>query len=225
MLRTQSLQSQIISFIRGYIEQNKLSNGDRLPSQNELSAMMNVSVVSVREAIKTLEAKDVLTVKNGKGVFVKSAASSDYLLSAQISLKKEKESFLDLIQVRKALEKEILAKLIKRASDGEIKKIGEVTAELMANYNAGMAQNAQDRQFHYLIYEYCHSDVLKKIISSIYDLLIMFQEYPLGMDDPFTETIPLHEELYFAIRDRKTKKAQSVNTKILNAMTDDISRM
>ena len=65
------LQYEIISYIENYIEENNLKAGDRLPSQAELLEMMGVSRTALREAIKTLEAKNVLEVKNGKGVYVK----------------------------------------------------------------------------------------------------------------------------------------------------------
>ena len=220
MLRTVPLQSQIVSFFNNYIQDNNLKEGDRLPSQAELAKMMNVSVVSVREAVKTLEAKNILNVQNGKGVFVKKY--SDSPLSAQIEFKKEKESFIDLIHIRKVLEKEVLSKLIKYATEEEIEELGDITAKLMQKYNARLPQTMEDRRFHFLTYEYCHSDVLKKLIMSIYDMLIKFQEYPLHLADPFTKTIPLHEQLFFAIRERKIKKAQAINNEILNHLLKDI---
>ena len=64
------LQSEIIRFIQNYISENGLTQGDKLPSQEQLIAMMGVSRTSLREAVKTLEAKGILTVLNGKGIYI-----------------------------------------------------------------------------------------------------------------------------------------------------------
>ena len=70
-IQRMSLQYEIISYIKNYIQEHNLKAGERLPSQAEMLEMMGVSRTALREAIKTLEAKDVLEVKNGKGVYVK----------------------------------------------------------------------------------------------------------------------------------------------------------
>ena len=49
-----------------------------------------------------------------------------------------------------------------------------------------------------------------------------FWEFPLNMEDPFLESLPLHEELYIAIREKKVKKAQAINERLLDAIYRDI---
>ena len=48
-------------------------------------------------------------------------------------------------------------------------------------------------------------------------------ECPLDMDAPFTITIPLHEQLYFALRNRDAKTAIEINDQILDKMIDEIN--
>ena len=101
-----SLQSEIIRYIQNYIQENGLKPGDRLPSQEKLIEMMGVSRTSLREAMKTLEARNVLEAKNGKGIYVGSQEVNDLL--RLIDFAKEKELLLDTLEVRKILEREIL---------------------------------------------------------------------------------------------------------------------
>ena len=112
------LQSEIIEFIKQYIDKNNLRSGDRLPSQGELVELLGVSRSSIREAIKTLEAKDALEVVNGKGIFVKDGSSNS--ISAQIEFGKEKEAILELLEVRRILEKEIIRLVIQNATEEEL---------------------------------------------------------------------------------------------------------
>ena len=113
-----SLQSEIIRYIQNYIQENGLKPGDRLPSQEKLIEMMGVSRTSLREAMKTLEARNVLEAKNGKGIYVGSQEVNDLL--RLIDFAKEKELLLDTLEVRKILEREILRMVIHSATREEI---------------------------------------------------------------------------------------------------------
>ena len=117
-----SLQSEIIRYIQNYIQENGLKPGDRLPSQEKLIEMMGVSRTSLREAMKTLEARNVLEAKNGKGIYVGSQEVNDLL--RLIDFAKEKELLLDTLEVRKILEREILRMVIHSATREELEELG-----------------------------------------------------------------------------------------------------
>ena len=203
-----SLQSEIIRYIQNYIQENGLKPGDRLPSQEKLIEMMGVSRTSLREAMKTLEARNVLEAKNGKGIYVGSQEVNDLL--RLIDFAKEKELLLDTLEVRKILERE------------ELEELGAITRVLMAKFRRGEQQTAEDKKFHYTIYRLSHNQVMYQLILSISGVMDKFWEFPLNMEDPFLESLPLHEELYNAICEKNVKKAQAINEKLLDAVYRDI---
>ncbi len=215
------LQSQIISFIYEYIKTHNLKAGDRLPPQGTMADMMGISKASIREAIKTLEAKEVVSVLNGKGVYIQRI--EDSFFTSQIDLKKEKETLLDLLHVRKILDIEAVKLLIKNATNQELDELKEVTQSMMDKYYREVRQADEDREFHRLIYKHCHNVVLYQLYMTSVDLMTQFQDFPLGLSDPFTETIPLHCDLYFAIRERNTKKAISILNSINFMLYNDIA--
>jgi len=208
------LQSEIIKFIQDYIQEENLKTGDKLPSQAELIKMMGVSRTSLREAIKTMEAKGVLETKNGKGVFVKNDDRN--LILSQLSFLEEKESLLEVIEARKILEREILKLTVKNITEHEIEELGKVLKVILDKYHREERQNVEDKQFHYMIYEYCHNRVLYKMMLSVRYLSDKLWEFPLDMKEPFTDTIPFHKDLYNAIKERNAKKALDINDQILD---------
>lgn len=214
------LQSEIIEYIKQYIEKNNLRNGDKLPSQVELIKILGVSRSSIREAIKTLEAKNVLEVVNGRGVFVKDGSLN--AISAEIEFGREKESLLELLEVRRVLEKEIIHLVIQNATEEELDEIEKILKVIMDKYHRGERQNIEDKQFHIAIHNSCHNRIMKQLINSIDELLNKLWEFPLGMKDPFTDTMPLHEELFKNIRERNVKKAQAINDKIIGMIYKDV---
>lgn len=219
-IKRTSLQSEIIRYIQDYIEESNLKTGDRLPSQEQLIEMMGVSRTSLREAIKTLEARDVVKVRNGKGIYV--SAQQESTLLSLINFTKEKERILDTLEVRKILEREILRMVIHKATDEELKELGEITSILMDKFHKGEQQTAEDKKFHYTIYRLSHNQVMYQLILSISNIMDQFWEFPLNMEDPFLESIPLHEALYMAICEKNVKKAQAINERLLDAIYRDI---
>ena len=59
-------------------------------------------------------------------------------------------------------------------------------------------------------------------VISVSGVMDKFWEFPLNMEDPFLESLPLHEELYNAICEKNVKKAQTINEKLLDAVYRDI---
>ena len=108
-IKRTSLQSEIIRFILDYIREHDLNPGDKLPSQESLLAMMGVSRTSLREAMKTLEARGILEIQNGKGAYVGGLVDADGV--QVIDFTQEKERLLEALEVRKILEREILRML------------------------------------------------------------------------------------------------------------------
>ncbi len=215
-----SLQSEIIRYIQNYIEDNGLKAGDKLPSQEQLIEMMGVSRTSLREAMKTLEARGVLEARNGKGIYVSEGKDKAFL--TLLDFTQEKEQLLDALEVRKLLEREILRMVIHKATAEEIDELGEITKVLMDKYHQGVQQTAEDKKFHYTIYRLSHNKVMYQLILSLSSVMDKFWEFPLNMEDPFLESLPLHEELYIAIREKKVKKAQAINERLLDAIYRDI---
>lgn len=62
----QQLKEQILSDISS----GRFNEGERIPSEVELSARYNISRVTVRNAVKALVADNILIKKQGKGTFV-----------------------------------------------------------------------------------------------------------------------------------------------------------
>lgn len=214
------LQSEIIRFIQNYIAENHLKQGDKLPSQEQLIRMIGVSRTSLREAVKTLEAKGVLTVLNGKGIYI--AENPQEALQVTLDMTEQKESLLELVEIRRVLEREILRLAVQKASEEELEALGRVTDVLLAKYYRGEHQTPEDQQFHRMIYHMAHNKNLTKLITAILEGLDIFWQHPLDMVDPFTETIPLHGDLYNALIQRNVKLAQTINDEILDRVRLDI---
>jgi DNA-binding GntR family transcriptional regulator len=65
---------QVAAFIRQAVEDGRLKPGDALPTETQLSDYMDVSVDTIREALKLLRAEGLVVTSQGIGSFIASSA-------------------------------------------------------------------------------------------------------------------------------------------------------
>ena len=65
-----SLYEKTIAFVLQYIDEQKLREGDQLPTEARLSALAGVSLVTVRRALSELSSQAVVRREQGRGTFV-----------------------------------------------------------------------------------------------------------------------------------------------------------
>ena len=64
----------VINYLMNYIQQHDLADGDRLPTEQQLSALLHVSRVSIQQGIKRLEKDGFVYRIQGSGTFVRRLA-------------------------------------------------------------------------------------------------------------------------------------------------------
>ena len=70
MSSNREIHLQIITYIKQYIKKNKLAEGDKLPSANQLAAHFSVNRNTVRIALAQLSAQGLIYSEQGRGFFV-----------------------------------------------------------------------------------------------------------------------------------------------------------
>ena len=115
VLRTPPLAYKVAEIIRAYIADQKLSAGDKLPSEREFAERMGVSRNIVREALRALELSGVIEKRQGKGAFVR--AFDPTLLARHMSfgLASDQPARQQLLEARVALESAVVSLAVRHA--------------------------------------------------------------------------------------------------------------
>ena len=66
----QPLAERVAEQIAQLIQERELKEGDRLPNEFDLAQELGVGRGTIREAVKQLVARNILTIQRGKGTFV-----------------------------------------------------------------------------------------------------------------------------------------------------------
>lgn len=163
---SQSIADTILSMIT--IEK-RFKAGDKLPNENELSAELNVSRTTLREAIRILVAYDVLDIQRGKGTFVaRTALEQDPALGQLSNIKVNAK---DLYEMRLIFEPEAAYLAAIRGTDAEIKRILEFGQKIEQEIKAGQDRTGHEHSFHKAIAQATHNEFMNQLMPILYQAI------------------------------------------------------
>ncbi|WP_226037864.1 FadR/GntR family transcriptional regulator [Aquibacillus saliphilus] len=213
----------IVDEVKKYIKINKIKKGDRLPSVAEFTDIFQVSKSTVREGLRFLEGLNIVEVINGKGVFVK---DGDVLrIEAKIEVENEKKFLLHTSELRRALEGKAVELAVFRADEEDIKELEIHLNEQIRLKKLGEDSSKVDLAFHRAIYKASKNPVLESVVESVHDTFNKFWNQPFGIDDIFDDSIPFHQTLLEAIKERNQEQALAEFNKIIDSVEENIRKV
>lgn len=172
-LNTKTLSDKIVDQIKECIISGEWKPGERIPSENDLTKQLNVSRISVREAIQRLIGMGVLKVKRGEGTFVTDLGVAEYFQSLLPMLMVDKVDLLDMLEFRCFLEPTYVTYTVKRISNEQINHLKENYKKMLdaAKDKDYKRFSKYDSQFHLLIALETHNAALIKVYTIINDMM------------------------------------------------------
>jgi DNA-binding FadR family transcriptional regulator len=209
--------------ILGYrIAANEYKEGEVLPIEQDLAASLNVGRNALREAVKVLSGKGLISTAPRSGTKVRPRGEWNMLdpdvLKWHADPDIATERFmLDLIELRRIIEPKASELAAVRASKEDI-------ASILSAYEA-MADSGDDRQrrleadieFHSAILKASHNEVLNHFKHAIATYLKAHARLGQSVSEQVDrEDLERHHRIAWAIATGKAKTAYSVTVEILN---------
>jgi DNA-binding FadR family transcriptional regulator len=208
------LYDKIVSQIKEDIISGKFKAGEKIPPEPELMKLYNVGRSTIRESIKTLAISGILSVRQGSGTLV-----NTNFQAGTMEQRLRRADFDEINAVRSLLEKEI----VKLATVNHTKdQLTDIALNLEKRKVAIQSESPQDCadadiSFHMAIAKASGNAVLAELYYSF--TLIMrsfFSEREVQGISYFAMNHYMHEQLYNAIKSKKTTQSQQVIQKILD---------
>jgi len=146
----QNLKNRVYDLLLDLIIDGKLKVGEMLPSERILAEELGVSRTVLREAVKSLETRGVLTVTHGKGIRVNPVDSSDISHAFMLYLQRQNQEvpLLDLIDFRNILEPEIAKRAALNSDEANIKPLEEIIERMREAVDDIEQFNRIDLEYH-----------------------------------------------------------------------------
>ncbi len=172
-IRQPKLSDVIQRELESLILDGILSPGQQLPPERELAKQFDVSRPSVREAIQRLEAKGLLTRRQGGGTFVNENLSSNLSDPLLNLLSSRADTQRDLLETRHALEGISAYFAALRGTKEDFERISQCHQAVNESLQADdiEAEAKAVMEFLTAIAEASHNVVLLHIVKSLSPLL------------------------------------------------------
>lgn len=172
-IRQPKLSDVIERELETLISDGILSAGQQLPPERELAKQFDVSRPSVREAIQRLEAKGLLTRRQGGGTFVSETLSSNLSDPLLNLLANHADSQRDLLETRHALEGISAYFAALRGNEDDFQRIAQCQEAMSVTLSKEGVEKESKAVMEFLIAiaEASHNVVLLHIVRSLSPLL------------------------------------------------------
>ncbi|MTT31022.1 FCD domain-containing protein [Terrilactibacillus sp. BCM23-1] len=156
------------------IEQ-KIIDGTYLPdqklqSERELSLHYQVSRTVIREAIKVLSEKGMVTVKAGKGAYVTKPNRDNVTNALHRVIQASDTKIEDIVEVREELEYTMIRKAIAKASPEGIEKL-KLICKKMDHPTMTLSEYVkEDANFHLQLAKLTKNNIFFLLINSFFEL-------------------------------------------------------
>lgn len=203
------LSDEAVRQIQSLIEKGIFKPGDKLPSERELIRELAVSRTSIREALRILEGLGEIAVRPGLGAFVLDNSRNDLTTIWRTRLLEHQKEFIDLLEVREALETKAATLAAARITDDELVTIAEALAKMQESANTNNVQLAVDAdiEFHDRISRASQNGFLIQLSDSISHAVIESRYGYFQRPHQIVTSLRQHYCVYEALQKRDPEAA------------------
>ena len=213
---TESVADAVVSQIEEMIAAGILKQGRRLPSERDLADAMGISRPKLREALQTLEERNLVQTRHGEGTFIAPLTGRAMLPALLALYERHGCAFFDYLEYRREQEGFAARLAAERATDTDRERLRTIATDLQTAWDTGDAEasKAADFQLHSAIVDASQNATLIHMMASIYELtrqgVFYNRDYLKSIDGTGRKLLEQHLALIDAVVEGRPDEAQAV---------------
>lgn len=219
---TTSLSEKIAQSILDAIISGKIRQQDPFPSQYQLGQLFGVSRTVIREATQILVSKGILEVKHGKRITILPPSHDQITESVSLAFLRKNISLIEVLELRKVLEVEIVAFAALKAEESDIESLKLHIETMKEHLTEEIGYVDADVVFHKAIFMAAKKPAFELVLNSLNDYL--FESRRKSYRGPLNtmRAVDSHQQILEAIEERDPEKAQAAMRKHLENTLEDL---
>ena len=201
--------------------------GSTLPPEPALCQALGVSRTVVREAIKSLAAKGLVSTGPKVGTRVRPAEQWNWfdpdLVAWQSRVGLTREFLRDVQELRRVVEPAAVRLAAERATRADIAELEAAFAGMsQAVANDGGGYVGHDLNFHQTLLRAAHNRLMVQMSKALAALLRTSFEISTTQPGRAAESLPLHRQILDAVIERNPDRAERASLALIDSARDDI---
>ncbi|OXS54417.1 hypothetical protein B1A99_26010 [Cohnella sp. CIP 111063] len=200
---------EILKQMEERIRTGEWKPGERLPTMQQLASRYGYSLTAVREALRVLESRRIVSIEHGRGIFI---TNDPELLADPVDRLRgmETRSLIQLLEARLTIEPELAAYCAVRCSVAQARSIRELCDRMEAQMNAGEDHFATDVSFHQEIADGAGNPLLAQMLSVVADLSAQGRRETDKLPRMREKAAGYHRLIAIAIEERQPEQARAL---------------
>ncbi|MFD1606972.1 FadR/GntR family transcriptional regulator [Oceanobacillus luteolus] len=217
------LYIEVVASIKDKINEGVLEEGEKLPSERELSIEYNVSRNVIREAISVLRDEGLVTVYAGKGSYITKPDPTMITETIKRVMSNYNTTLENILEVREGLELSIIKNVIKRASPDDIRKLNEIYESMDENKMNITRFVKLDERFHLSLAESSKNPLYVVLLQTFIEMTQhVFFEFTKLIPESVEQAQEHHLKLVLAIEERNEALALDIMNAHMQVLRDEI---
>ena len=198
------LSDRMIREFEDRIVSGQLAAGERLPTESELCELLDVSRSVVRDAMRTLAARGLLEVRQGRGMIVAPPDDGAYSEALTLLLARSELRMSDIFAACATLETQLGPLAVDLGTDEDVAALEEHVAALMDAIEQQDWQRASESHvaFHAALLHALHLPALDQLLEPMQQLIVPSVVPPLAVADLWD--VDAHTPIVDALRAKDT---------------------
>lgn len=207
--RSVSSREELVDVLERQILSGQLKVGTMLPSERRLSERFALSRSGVREALRVLGERSLVSVVHGRGTFVVEPSSDMAGAAIGNALRRQNVTARDVIVGRTVVEQEAAALAASARTDSDLRSLEEMLARLDTSGPILDLVRA-DLAFHLALVRSSHNPIFEAMFRAISAFTAEMMLRSLSDQSVAELGVPQHRAIVDAVRARDAEGARAV---------------
>lgn len=169
-IKRSNITEQVFEQLKQQIITGIWARGDRIPSENELAEIFDVSRITVRQALQKLAALGLIETRVGEGSFITNNIESRISSMIPLAYLGENDVF-QVLEFRRVIEIESAGLAAIKATEDDIAELKKILEQMERNKNFQERFAALDLDFHFKIAAMTRNDLIIRTHTILKDIL------------------------------------------------------
>ncbi|MFF5398236.1 FadR/GntR family transcriptional regulator [Peribacillus butanolivorans] len=220
------LYFEVAQEIESKINAGIYEEGEKLPSERELTQAHNVSRNVIRQALTILREKGLITIKPGKGAYITKIKDTLVTETLKRVIGKYDSSIEDIQEVRYELETLVIKLAVKKACSGNIEELKSICNQMDKDISISSFLDL-DLKFHKTLASSTQNPIFSVLVNSFFDMTehttFLLTNYTNSFINVMDKAQEHHWMLIKSIESRDVDRAILVMQDHMNLFGEEIS--